>query len=445
MSPSLAMESPAPHDRDLRKRKIAFVADQFAPPVFDGSTFVYKNWIDFLSEHYALYAILFDSYGGDAAPAQRYLAERCAAHLILPGASRSRLWKLLRATSRLATGTVFAPQWIEELGRGRIHAIIADFISRHDLRLFLVSKLASVPLLGERNLRREDATFFLDAHDDFIARERQDREALRALFRRFPALRRYPRFRDMRLRQLLSRLEPRRARAQEARLCALFDCLLTSSRAEHTLYEAILGARLPCVHLGWPAPEPSQDAPPAARAAAAFDVGFIGGDYPFNLEGVLFFCTEVLPLIRRSRPAFRLLIAGNIARPLVHIGSQWPGVEICGYLPDARSFYDRVAAVVVPLLSGTGASIKTLDGLAHGKPVVSTRVGARGISDRTVHPELFIADEPADFADKVLALYARSDALPSRGANRSDSFCADFAELLHRYAGAEERFITCSG
>lgn len=441
--------------RQPRQLKICFVADQFSPPVFDGSTFVYKNWIDFLSETYALYAIFFTSYGGDADTAQRYLAERCEAHVILPGAPRSRPWKVLRAASRFATGTVFAPRWVEEFGRGAIHRTVADFIERHELHLFLVSKLASVPLFGERNLRRPDARFFLDAHDDFVARERQERDALTGLFRRFPALRNYQRFRDMRLRQLLSRLVPWRARSQEARLCAHFDCLLSSSPGEHALYQAGLAGIVPCMHLGWPSrqtPAPTHR-PAAARPPAPFDAGFIGGDYPFNVEGVLFFCTEVLPHIRRSYPDFKLLIAGHVAEPLAHIGRRWPGVEICGYQPDAQAFYDRVRMVVVPLLSGTGVSIKTLDALDREVPVVSTRVGARGLNDWTAHPRLFIADKAEEFANKVLALCDAAEPeedRPAAGAHATGaaasaaSFRSSFEELLQRYGRIDERYLTCS-
>jgi glycosyltransferase involved in cell wall biosynthesis len=455
MSDVLEIDAAARHASRPPKLKIAFVADQFSPPVFDGSTFVYKNWIDFLGENYNLYAIFFSSYGGDADAAHRYLAERCEAHVILPGAPRSRSWKILRAASRLATGTVFAPRWIEELGRGAIHRVIADFIQCHDLRLFLVGKLASVPLFGEVNFRRPDACFFLDAHDDFVARERQDREALTDLFASYPDLRDYPRFRDMRLRQMLSRLALRRARAQEARLCALFDCVLSSSPGEHAFYEAALAGIVPSVHLGWP---PRQEPSPLDRAASAplapFDVGFIGGDYPFNVAGILFFCTEILPLIRRSRPNFTVLIAGHVARPLAHLGRHWPGVEVCGYLPDAQSFYDRVRAIVVPLLSGTGVSIKTLDALDRGKPVVSTRVGARGLADCTLHPRLFIADEVEDFAAKVLALCdgtetaERWDACSARALSPETvlaiSFRSAFEKLLQGYGRTGELDVRCN-
>lgn len=447
----LIEDAPAPVEPD-RKLKIAFVADQFSPPVFDGSTLVYKSWIDFLAEHYALYAIFFSSYGGDIDVAQRYLAERCRDHLILPGVPRSRLWKALRAASRFGSGAVFAPRWVEEFGRGAIHRTIADFAQRHDLRLFLISKLATVPLFGEGNLRRKDATFLLDAHDDFVTREQQERDALIDLFQRFPALKRYRRFREMRLRQQLSRLVPKRARQQEARLCALFDCVLSSSPQEHAFYQARLAGIVPSIRLGWPIPKARVRPRPASDGSADFDAGFIGGDYPFNVAAILYFCSEILPLVQRSCPGFRLLIAGHVSKPLAHLGRSWPGVEVCGYLPEAQSFYDRVGMVVVPLLSGTGVSIKTQEALDCGKPVVSTSIGVRGLGDAAVHPALFVADRPEAFAEKVLSLCAVAETgacphpagLAPAAALATPPFRTAFEAVLRRYGGIDRNLLRCS-
>jgi hypothetical protein len=449
MSGMVKIEDAARDPSPARKLKITFVADQFSPPVFDGSTFVYKNWIDFLSEAYELYAIVFDSYGGDpnaAESAARYLVDRCEAHLLLPGPSRNRLWRLLRAASRFVTGTVFAPRWVEEFGRADIHGAIGRFIDRHNLSFFLVSKLASVPLFGEKNFGRPGAVFFLDAHDDFVLRERRDREVLAELMLRFPQLKDHRRFRDMRLRQLLSRLVLRRARAQEARLCALFDCVLTSSLREHAFYENSLEGIVPCVHLGWPPPPSSvADAPNVPTVSLLFDAGFIGGESPFNVEGVLFFCREVLPLIREHRPGFKFLIAGGINAPLACIGSTWPGVEICGYLPDALSFYQQVRLVVVPLLTGTGVSIKTQEALDSGKDVVSTSVGARGLATCRGHPRLFIADKAEDFARQVLALCEQSHERQRSSCSQSTSigvsrlmFQSAFEDLARHYGRYDE-------
>jgi glycosyltransferase involved in cell wall biosynthesis len=408
--------------------RICFVAEQFVPPVNDGSTYVYRNWIDFLSERCELYSVFFALRDGDRAEADSYLARRCRAHLILPGPSSSRLMKSMRAASRFLTGTLFGPRWLEEFGRSGIHRLIVDFAARHEIGVFLLSKLISIPLFGARNIRTLKASFILDMHDDFVVRDKTERRVLAELLAQFPSLRRYARFRHMLLRHHMSRLVEHRARAQEGRMLGLFDGLLAASSDEHLIYRSMLRGAVPCDFVGWP---------PAPHAASVqprpeFDAGFIGGDHPFNIEGAIFFCTRILPIIRRRRPDFKFLIAGQAAAPLAMIGPHWPGVEFGGYVPDASSLYRRVALCVVPILSGTGASVKTLEALAMGKPVVATRMGARGCDGKGHDPMLAIADDPEEFAGKVLML-CDGAASSARDRGHDDEFAVAFDRLLRRH------------
>ena len=57
------------------------------------------------------------------------------------------------------------------------------------------------------------------------------------------------------------------------------------------------------------------------------------------------------------------------------------GIVSLGKVRDVGDFYDAIAIAVVPLLSGTGVSLKTLEAVEHGVPVISTPVGVRGIAD----------------------------------------------------------------
>jgi glycosyltransferase involved in cell wall biosynthesis len=393
------------------RRRIAFIAEQFVPPVIDGSTYVYKNWIEFLAERHELYGVFFSSRGADTTAAEPYLSEHCAAHLILPGQPDSRSWKVLRAVVRLATGTLFAPRWIEELGRGEICRTIAQFVRRYEPEIFLVSKLASVPLFGIRNIRNSGAVFLLDMHDDFVRRDEMERRVLQDLLTRFPALNSYGRYRDMRIRQLLSRLAQTRARAQESRLCRLFDCVLASGAEEYEQSRDQLRGTVPCELIGWPLPPAAAAAPSSSpRAPTPFHAGFIGGDYPFNLEGVIFFLERVLPLIHAQCPDFKILIAGHIATPLSLLGARWRGVTLCGYVPDARHFYEQIGVCVIPILSGTGVSVKLLEALDYGRPVAVTRAGARGLAGIAANPRVNIADEPDAFARCVVSLCERAAA-----------------------------------
>ncbi len=54
------------------------------------------------------------------------------------------------------------------------------------------------------------------------------------------------------------------------------------------------------------------------------------------------------------------------------------------------------AILIVPIFSGSGIRIKIIEGMATGKTIISTTVGAEGIGYTRDH-DIFIADTPAEF------------------------------------------------
>jgi glycosyltransferase involved in cell wall biosynthesis len=75
-----------------------------------------------------------------------------------------------------------------------------------------------------------------------------------------------------------------------------------------------------------------------------------------------------------------------------------------GYVEDAREPLARCAVFVCPVLSGSGVRVKLLEAFAAGIPVVSTFVGAEGLA-RQDGEFCALADQPAAFADRVVALF----------------------------------------
>ena len=59
-----------------------------------------------------------------------------------------------------------------------------------------------------------------------------------------------------------------------------------------------------------------------------------------------------------------------------------PGVEVTGTVPDVKPYYARAFASVVPLRVGGGTRLKILEAMAAGVPVISTAIGAEGLTVR---------------------------------------------------------------
>jgi glycosyltransferase involved in cell wall biosynthesis len=410
-----------------RRLRICFVAEQFFPPVLGGSELVYKAWLDTLSQRHDVYAIFFNQYSVDTREANDYLPQVCRDHLILPGQPDGRVWRALRVLVRSFSGGLFAPRIIEEHSRAIVKKRILAFLQSNQIDLFVFSKLSTVHLFGYAAIARLARPCFLDLHDDYIENERVLREVTKRLLRNYPSLYHYRPYVRIFMRHHLSRFSINGARRQERRMLGLFDCILSSSVEEWSAYRERLGDAIRCEFLAWPIGVP--DSPPAASNTPEFHAGFIGSSMIFNTEGIVYFCTRILPLVLREIPYFRCLIAGKVSDPLSLMGQSWPGVSMEPHVADVGSFYARIGASIVPVLSGTGVSLKTVEAIAHGKPVVATSAGVRGLQ-RELYPDVLMADDPALFARKLINL-SRSD-VPPNSRIPCSMVAADFLDNFDR-------------
>jgi hypothetical protein len=125
-------------------------------------------------------------------------------------------------------------------------------------------------------------------------------------------------------------------------------------------------------------------------------------DWLPNLEGIQWFLKEVWPLAIARKPDIRLFLAGR-NMPEALLQRKEAGVEILGEVEDAGDFIRRHGIMVVPLRSGSGMRIKMIEGMEQGRAIVSTRIGAEGI-DGQDGAHFFLADNPADFAERMIRL-----------------------------------------
>jgi polysaccharide biosynthesis protein PslH len=132
---------------------------------------------------------------------------------------------------------------------------------------------------------------------------------------------------------------------------------------------------------------------------------FQGGmDWFPNRDAVSFFAEHVLPVLRGTMPGIRFVVAGrNPTEKFRQKFRNSPEIEFTGTLTDIRPAIARATVCVVPLRIGSGTRLKILESAAMGKPVVSTRVGAEGLSF-VDGEEIILADEPLDFVQAIIGL-----------------------------------------
>ena len=154
---------------------------------------------------------------------------------------------------------------------------------------------------------------------------------------------------------------------------------------------------------------------PPRRSFKSARLLFLGTmTYHPNEDAALYFCHQILPLIRAEvgGDKIELDIVGRGPSARVQGLSRLPGVRVHGGVESVEPAYADSDIVVVPIRYGGGTRIKILEALALGRPVVSTSVGAEGLDLRD-REDILIADTPVEFARCCLTL-ASDEALRSR-------------------------------
>jgi GT2 family glycosyltransferase len=128
---------------------------------------------------------------------------------------------------------------------------------------------------------------------------------------------------------------------------------------------------------------------------------YVGGSHSPNVDALLWFVREVLPIILRDRVTTRLHIVGAVAnREIAGLGSD--AINICGQMSDSElaDLYATAGVAVVPLRFGAGVKGKTVEALYNAIPIVCTAFGMQGIS--VEEPIALVAEGAASFARGVI-------------------------------------------
>lgn len=128
---------------------------------------------------------------------------------------------------------------------------------------------------------------------------------------------------------------------------------------------------------------------------------FLGSlDWLPNQEGLVWLMKKVLPHMTQNDNKVSLHFAGRNAPPEFLEAMNHPSLIYHGEVDDAKSFMARHNIMAVPLLSGSGIRIKILEGMALGKCVVTTSIGAEGIPV-TEGENILIANDGSSFANHL--------------------------------------------
>ncbi|MDR0205830.1 MAG: glycosyltransferase family 4 protein [Bacteroidales bacterium] len=118
-----------------------------------------------------------------------------------------------------------------------------------------------------------------------------------------------------------------------------------------------------------------------------------------NIEGMSWFLDNVWKQAAEKYPHLTFVIAGKGNKEwFAH--KSYKNVHIFDFVEDAQQFMNEHNIMIVPLLSGSGMRIKIIEGMALGKPIITTTIGAEGI-EVTHRDNIFIADTPEEMMQTI--------------------------------------------
>ena len=196
-------------------------------------------------------------------------------------------------------------------------------------------------------------------------------------------------------------LEERRFFAYELHIARSFSHALVCTAAEQRDFERLIpGVPVSLVRNGVDL-DYFRSTGAAKRSGSIVFTGVM--DYFPNVDAVVWFCDEVLPIVQQQIPEAGLTICGSRPAAAVRRLTTRRGVTVTGRVPDTRPHLDQAEVFIAPMRMARGIQNKLLEALAMGLPCVASAAAATG----TAIPDgegILTADEPEEFARHVVRL-----------------------------------------
>ncbi len=148
-------------------------------------------------------------------------------------------------------------------------------------------------------------------------------------------------------------------------------------------------------------------------------------DWLPNVEGVNWFLNNVWKKVSNCSPSAKLYLAGR-EMPDEYYQLTDNNIITVGAVESAKEFYLSKKIMIVPVLSGSGMRIKIIEGMALGKVIISTTIGAEGINC-TNGENILIADTPDDFADAICKCLSDSAYCDLIGKNAQNLIASEYS------------------
>ena len=205
------------------------------------------------------------------------------------------------------------------------------------------------------------------------------------------------------------------------------SAVITVSEAEAELFRE--HGRDQVVVLGHglePAPDP---APFDSRRGLLF-VGALKDEHSPNVDSLLWFVCNALPLIERDIPEVELLVAGIAAAPSL-VSIERSNIHMKGRLESLDAVYRDCRVFIAPTRFAAGIPHKVHEAAANGVPAVVTPLLARQLGWRH-EQEVLVGEDPESFARQCVRLHSDADLWQRLSSGGREAVARDCSEERFR-------------
>ena len=194
----------------------------------------------------------------------------------------------------------------------------------------------------------------------------------------------------------------RNIRQQELEMMRRVDLVLSYNEVEHAVITSHTDGQVKVMTCPWVVELPTVVAPLSARKGLSFLGSF---NHPPNVEGIKWFCRDVMPLLEEQQLSLTIYGSG-LKQDIKDLTNDW--INPVGHIEDVAEAYQRHRVFVAPLLSGAGMKGKVVSALAYGIPTVLTPTAAEGIGLRHGY-DCIIASRPEEWVSAITQLCNNDD------------------------------------
>tara|TARA_R110002050_G_scaffold109799_1_gene221315 strand:- start:33115 stop:34287 length:1173 start_codon:yes stop_codon:yes gene_type:complete len=145
---------------------------------------------------------------------------------------------------------------------------------------------------------------------------------------------------------------------------------------------------------------------PDINTPKKYDLVFTGNmSYPPNVKAAKYLATQIIPILTKTHPDIKLLIAGTSPTPSVKsLASK--NIIISGWMENITDAYNESKIFIAPMEIGTGMQNKILEAMAMKIPCITSELAAEAIG-ATHQKNILIGNSPNEYADFITTLLVK--------------------------------------